>query len=76
MQPAVGVDGRDDGDAPAVGRAAEHHGPDAGLVAHGERELAQVVAVEAVDPGDDDAVDGRGDQLVGAARGPPGAAGP
>ena len=37
VQPAVGGDRRDEADAPAVGGAAEHDGPDAGLVAHGQR---------------------------------------
>ena len=52
--------------APPVSvRAAEHGGAHAGLVAHGEGEVAQVVAGDAVDAGDHDAVDRRAGQLAG-----------
>ena len=49
------------------------HGPDPGLVAHGHGEVAQAVAVEAVDPGHDDAVDGLGGQARRPGRWPSGA---
>ena len=50
-------------DAAGVGDAAEHDGVDAGLLAHGEGQVAQLVGREAVDAGDDDAVDGRRGEL-------------
>ena len=60
---------RDQGGAAAGGRAAEHDGPDAGPVAHGDGEVAQAVAFEAVDARDDDAVDRLGGEVGGAAGG-------
>ena len=73
VEAAVGRDGGDQADAAALGRADDDHGPDAGAVADGDGEVAQVVAVEAVDPGHDDAVDGRGGQRRRPGPWPPGA---
>ena len=69
VEPAVLRGRRDEGRAAALGRAAEDHGPDARLLAHRERQVAQIVAVGAVDAGDDDAVD-----RVAASSAAPGAA--
>ena len=55
--------------AAALGRAAEHDGPDARAGRGGDRQLAQVVAVGAVDPGHDDAVDGVVGQVAGGGAG-------
>ena len=69
VEAAVLGDRRDQGGAATVGRAAEHDGADAGPVAHGDGEVADAVAVEPVDAGDDDAVDRLGREVGGAAGG-------
>ncbi len=56
VQARVGPDGGHDGRSSPVGRAAQHHGPDVGLVAHGQGQLPQVVAGEPVDAGHHHAV--------------------
>ena len=51
VEAAVLGDRGHQGDAAALGRAAEHHGPDAGLVAHGDGEVAHLVAGRCRRPG-------------------------
>ena len=68
-RPLSGVTAATRADAAAVGLADEHDRPDAVLVADADGEVAQPVAVQAVDPGHDDAVDAPGGQLAGLAGG-------
>jgi hypothetical protein len=50
---AAGFDGGDEADAAARGLADQHHQADAGMLAHGDGQLAQIAGVQAVDLGDD-----------------------
>ena len=53
LEPAVGGHRGDQGHATALGGGAEHHGPDVGLVADGQGQGADRIAVEPVDAGHD-----------------------
>src|SRR5690606_40027504 len=69
VEPAVGGDRGDERRAPALGGGAEDAPPDAGPVPQRDGEVAQAVAVDAVDPLDDHAVHGPAGQLLGLVAG-------